>query len=180
MTTKPAILADYLAKIWLNMIERNGAIAEEALRKTRAGAYGFDDYAQSVLEVVDGNLSDAFVVAETAAAGPAFTVAPSLVRSSAYPITHTGCQVQVTLTSPLSRGFGDKIDPNRVSFESVSGEDKTQCPTGLLAAGSEKFHVVVDRTNLQSGSYVASAVVTPVTEDADDADKITMDVTIDL
>lgn len=180
LSTKPAIIADYLATIWVKMLQRNGAITEEALRRMRAGEYGFDDYMQSLTEIVDGNLSDGFVVAETAAAGPGFTVASDVVRSSPYPVSYSNCQVQVTLTSPLSRGFGDQVDEDRISFESVQGDAKTHCPTGLLAAGAEKFHLVVNRRNLQSGSYVASAVVTPMADDADEADKMTMDVTIDL
>jgi hypothetical protein len=180
LSTKPAIIADYLATIWVKMLKRNGALAEAALRKIRAGEYGFDDYMQSVTQLVDGILSDGFVVAETAAAGPAFTMASNTVRSSPYPVPSSSCQYQVTLTSPLSRGFGDALEPHLVSFESVQGDENTHCPTGLLATGAEKFRVLVNRTNLQSGSYVASAVVTPMADDADEADKVTMDVTIDL
>jgi hypothetical protein len=180
LSTKPAILADYLANIWVRMIVRNGGIAEEALRRIRAGEYGFDDYLQSLTQLVDGNLSDGFEVAETAAAGPAFKVAPNVVRSSPYPLPSSTCQYQVTLTSPLSRGFGDALEPHLVSFESVQGDAKTHCPTGLLATGAEKFHVLVNRTNLQSGSYVAPAVMKPMADGADDADNVPVVVTIDL
>ncbi len=180
LSTKPAIIANYLASIWVRMLERNGAIADEALQKMGAGDYDFADYMQSLINIVDGNLSDGFELAETAAAGPAFKVAPNTVRSSPYPIPSSTCQYQVELTSPLSRGFGDEIAADRVSFESVQGDDKKHCPTGLLAHGAEKFHVLVDRVNLPSGSYIAKAQVTPMADDADDADKIPMDVTIEL
>ena len=53
-------------------------------------------------------------------------------------------------------------------------------PTGLLATGAEKFHLVVNRKNLQSGSYAAKAEVTPMATGADDGDKQTLDVTIEL
>ncbi len=180
LSTKPAIMANYLASIWLRMLERNGAIADEALRRMGAGEYDFADYAQSLVQIVDGNLSDAFELAETAAAGPAFKVAPNVVRSSPYNVPSSTCQYQVELTSPLSRGFGDEIPSDRVSFESVQGDEKKHCPTGLLANGAEKFHVLVHRANLQSGSYSAPAKVTPLADDADEADKIPMDVTIEL
>lgn len=180
LSTKPAIMANYLASIWVRMLERNGVIAEEALRKMGAGDYGFDDYLQSLLRIADGNLSDGFEVAETAAAGPAFKVAPNVVRSSPYSVPSTMCQYQVELTSPLSRGFGDALPAERVSFESVHGDEKKHCPTGLLASGAEMFHVLVNRANLQSGSYSATAQVTPLADDADEADKIPMDVTIEL
>jgi hypothetical protein len=180
LSSKPAIIADYFAKIWVRMIKRNGALVEEALRKMGAGEYRSEDYFQTLTQMVDGNLSDGSEVAEAVAAGPGFKVASNVVRSSAYGVPPSSCQYQVTLTSPLTRGFGDELPHDRVSFESVQGDDKTHCPTGLLLSGAEKFHLVVNRTDLQSGSYVATAVVTPMTNAADNADKIPVDVTIEL
>lgn len=180
VTSKPVLIANYLSRLWVRMIVRNGTAAETALRRIRAGDYGLKGYVQTVAELVDGNLFDGVELAEGVVAGPGFKVASNVVRSNPYPVPLQDCQYQVTLTSPLTRGFGDKLDEDRVSFESVQGDDTAQSATGLLATGAEKFHLVVNRKNLQSGSYAAKAEVTPMATGADDGDKQTLDVTIEL
>lgn len=181
MSSKTIILADYLSDVWLRMIRRNGAVAEEAARKIRAGEYGFDDYLQSVAYLVDGNLLEGLDVAQTVVAGPGFKLASNVRRSACYPLDDSDSQYRVKLTSPLTRGFGDELPERRITFESVEGSEATHCPTGILAKGAEQFRLVVDRTNLQSGSYVAKVEVTPVAAELAVDGKIPeRDVTIEL
>jgi hypothetical protein len=55
------------------------------------------------------------------------------------------------------------------------------CPTGLLPAGAQKFHILIDRTDLQSGSYAGKVEVTPVAAElAVDGKSRERDVTIEL
>lgn len=180
--SKPVLMADYLSKLWVRMIVRNGAAAESALRRMREGDYGFNGYVQTVAELIDGNLFDGVELAETIVAGTGFKVASNVVRSAPYPVGPPhDCQYWVKLTTPLTRGFGDELPERRVTFESMKGDEVTHCPTGLLATGAEHFCLVVDRTDLQSGSYAAKVEVTPVaTELAVDGKKPELDVTIEL
>jgi hypothetical protein len=182
VSSKPVILADYLSDLWVRMIRRNGAVAESALIKLRSGDYGLGGYLQSVTELLDGNLLDGVDLAETFAAGPGFKVAANVVRSGPYVLgPPNDCAYRVRITSPFTRGFGDELPAKVVSFESVQGDNKTHCPTGLLVSGAEKFHILVDRTNLQSGSYAGKVRVTPATSGiADSSDPEPRNVTIDL
>jgi hypothetical protein len=182
VSSKPLIIADYLSDLWVRMIERNGAVAESALTKLRNGGYGLKEYLQSIGELVDGNLFDGIELAETIAAGPGFTVASNVVRSSPYAIgPPNDCAYRVKVTGPLTRGFGDELPAKAVSFEAVQGGDKKHCPTGLLVSGAEKFHILVDRTDLPSGSYAGQLHVMPAaTGSADSSDTEPWNVTIEL
>jgi hypothetical protein len=182
VSSKPLIIADYLSDLWVRMIRRNGAVAESALIKLRKGGYGPKEYLQTIGELVDGNLLDGVELAETIAAGPGFTVASSVVRSSPYAIgPPNDCAYRVKVTGAFTRGFGDELPSKVVSFESVQGDDKTHCPTGLLVSGAEKFHILIDRTDLQSGSYAGQVHVTPaVTGLADSSDTKPWNVTFEL
>src|SRR5690349_10622450 len=83
-TSKPVVLAEYMAKIWVRMLRRSGAIAEDASQKMAAGKYGYDDYVRSVRQLVDGNLLDGMELAETLLAGPGFKSAANVARSDPY------------------------------------------------------------------------------------------------
>jgi hypothetical protein len=182
LTSKPVLIAEYLASLWVRMLRRNGAVAQEASRKMRAGEYGYDDYLQSVTQLIDGNLLDGIELATTILGGPGFNLASNAKRSAPYAIgPYLNREYQVTIKSPLTRGFGDELPTARVSIESVQGAETKPCPAGILPAGTEQFRLVVDRTDLQSGSYAGTAEVTPLPADqADDADKQVVNVSIEL
>jgi hypothetical protein len=87
----------------------------------------------------------------------------------------------VKVTGALTRGFGDELSAKAVSFEAVKGDDKTHCPTGLLVSGADKFHILVDRTDLASGSYAGQVHVMPAPAGlADSSDTKPWNVTIEL
>lgn len=182
VSSKPLIIADYLSDLWIRMIQRNGEAAELALIRLRKGDFGPSGYLQSIGDWIDGNLMDGVDLAETMVAGPGFKVADSVVRSNPYAIgPPNDCAYRVKVTTPLTRGFGDELPAKAVSFESVKGDDRTHCPTGLLVSGAEKFHILVNRTNLQSGSYAGEVLVTPTaTGMADKDDTKPQNVTIEL
>jgi hypothetical protein len=180
VSSKSLIIADYLSDLWVRMIRRNGAVAESALIKLRNGGYGPGEYLQTIGELVDGNLLGGLELAETIAAGPGFTVASNVVRSSPYAIgPPNDCAYRVKVTGAFTRGFGDELPSKVVSFEAVQGGDKTHCPTGLLVSGAEKFHILVDRTDLQSGSYAGQIHVMPAGL-ADSSDTKPWNATIEL
>jgi hypothetical protein len=182
LTGKPELLAEYVAGVWIRMLRRNGAVADEVARKMKAGEYGVDDYLQSVTNLVDGALLDGIELATTFLGGPGFNVASNVKRSAPYAVgPYKDRQYQVTITSPLSRGFGDVLPATRLNFESLQANQAETCPAGVLPAGTEQFRLVVDRTNLQSGSYAGKAEVTPLPAAmADAGDKQVMDVSIEL
>jgi len=182
LTVKPGLVAEYVASVWVRMLRRNGAVADEAARKMKAGEYGYDDYLQSVTNLVDGALLDGVELATTFLGGPGFNVASNVKRSAPYAVgPYKDRQYQVTITSALSRGFGDALPATRVSFESLQANQAETCPAGVLPAGTEQFRLVVDRTNLQSGAYAGKAEVTPLPAPmADACDKLVMDVSIEL
>src|SRR5438874_2650364 len=143
-----------MASIWVRMLRRNGAIAAEASRKMAAGEYGYDDCLRSATELVDGSLLDGMELAETLLAGPGFKFASNVARSDPYSVgPYQNSEYEVTVTSPLSRGFGDAIPGTRISFEAVKRGEADRPTSGILPAGTEQFRLVVNRINLQSGYY---------------------------
>ncbi|MBP1819665.1 hypothetical protein [Mycobacterium sp. OAE908] len=181
-TSKPVVLAEYMAKIWVRMLRRSGAIAEDASQKMAAGKYGYDDYVRSVRQLVDGNLLDGMELAETLLAGPGFKSAANVARSDPYPVgPYQNSEYEVTVTSPLSRGFGDAIPGARIGFEAVKSGEDDRLTSGILPIGTEHFRLVVDRTNLQSGFYFGQVtmVARPATK-ADAGDQQVVDVAIGL
>jgi hypothetical protein len=180
--SKPVVLAEYMASIWVRMIRRNGAIAAEASRKMAAGDYGYDDYFRSVTKLVDGNLLDGMELATTLLAGPGFKSASDVARSDPYTVDpYQNSECEVTVTSPLSRGFGDSIPGSRISFEVVKNGKAQGQKSGILPAGTEEFRLIVDRTNLQSGYYFGQVTLTPrPATKADAADQDVVDVAVRL
>jgi hypothetical protein len=181
-TSKPVLLAEYVASIWVRMLRRNGAIAAEASRKMAAGNYGYDDYFRSVTNLVDGNLLDGMELATTLLAGPGFKSASDVARSDPYTVgPYQNSEYEVTVTTPLSRGFGDAVPDTRIGFEAVkNGADQGQT-SGILPAGTEQFRLVVDRTNLQSGYYIGQVTLTPrPVAKADAGDHQVIDVAVKL
>jgi hypothetical protein len=181
-TSKPVLLAEYMASIWVRMLRRNGAIAAEASRKMAAGDYGYDDYLRSVTEFVDGNLLDGMELATTIIAGPGFKFASNVARSDPYPVgPYRNSEYEVAVTSPLSRGFGDAIPRTRIGFEAVKGGEADRATSGILPAGTEHFRLVVNRTNLQSGYYSGQVTLMarPAAK-ADAADQQVVDVDVRL
>jgi len=161
-SSKPVLLAEYMAGIWVRMLRRNAAVAAEASRKMAAGDYGYDDYLRSVTTLVDGNLLDGMELAETLLAGPGFKVASDVARSEPYPVgPDPNSEYEVTVTSALSRGFGDAVPVARISFEAVKPGEADRVTSGVLPAGTEHFRLVVKRTNLQSGYYSGQVTVRP-------------------
>jgi hypothetical protein len=165
-SSKPVLLAEYMAGIWVRMLRRNAAVAAEASRKMAAGDYGYDDYLRSVTTLVDGNLLDGMELAETLLAGPGFKLAPDVALSDPYPV---------------GPGFGDAVPVARISFEAVKSGEANRRTSGVLPVGTDHFRLVVNRTNLQSGYYFGQVTVTarPATN-ASVADQQVVDVAIKL
>jgi hypothetical protein len=181
-SSKPVLLAEYMAGIWVRMLRRNAAVAAEASRKMAAGDYGYDDYLRSVTTLVDGNLLDGMELAETLLAGPGFKLAPDVALSDPYPVgPDPNSEYEVTVTTALSRGFGDAVPVARISFEAVKSGEANRRTSGVLPVGTDHFRLVVNRTNLQSGYYFGQVTVTarPATN-ASVADQQVVDVAIKL